>query len=298
MTTLVPSARRGAGLAVLASLCWGAAIVMSKAALDAFAPLPLLVIQLAASVALLWAIVWLGRPARHSWPQIAPFAWLGVLEPGLAYWLGLLGLEGTDASVATLIQASESIVIVIVSAILFQERPTLRVLVLSVFALSSLAIALGALTPGRMTDAALHAELLVFAATAVAALYVVFSGRIAARGDAVHIVAWQQTVALAFAILMMLLWPSGHGSWGTLPSQLSAWSIAAGSGVVQYALAFSLYMAALGRIPANAAGAFLTLTPVFAIAGAYAFLGESLSSLQMAGAFATVVLVYLISRED
>ena len=55
--TLVPSARRGAALAALAALCWGAAMVMSKAALDAFAPVPLLVIQLAASVGLLLNIL-------------------------------------------------------------------------------------------------------------------------------------------------------------------------------------------------------------------------------------------------
>ena len=293
----VSEGRRGGVLAVLAALCWGAAVVMSKASLNAFAPVSLLVIQLAASVGLLWTIVWIRRPTRCLWSEIAQFAWLGVLEPGLAYLLGLLGLDQTSASSATLIQASESILIVIASTILFRERPTVRFVALSLLALCSLAVALGVLTPGCPTPSTIYAELLVFSATATAALYVVLSGRIAAHRDAVYIVAWQQTVALFFAILTLPFANFLHGSGRSLPAHLGVWSVAVGSGLVQYALAFSLYMAALGRIRANVAGAYLTLTPVFAIAGAYVFLRESLLPIQAVGALATIGFVYLISRE-
>ncbi|WP_432757105.1 EamA family transporter [Burkholderia cenocepacia] len=69
-----------------------------------------------------------------------------MLEAGLAYLLGLTGLASTEASGATLIQASQSVMIVVASAILFRERPNGRFVVLSIIALCGLLLALGAVT--------------------------------------------------------------------------------------------------------------------------------------------------------
>jgi len=49
---------------------------------------------------------------------------------------------------------------------------------------------------------------------------------------------------------------------------------AALSGVVQYALAFWLYLVGLKHLSANAAALWLTLIPVFGVTGAYFWLGE------------------------
>jgi drug/metabolite transporter (DMT)-like permease len=55
------------------------------------------------------------------------------------------------------------------------------------------------------------------------------------------------------------------------------------SGVVQYALAFWLYIVGLKGIPAGMAGLFLTTTPVFGVIGGIAFLGEQITLLQVSG---------------
>jgi drug/metabolite transporter (DMT)-like permease len=286
--------RVGVLAAILAALCWGASTVMSKAVLEKISPVSLLVMQLGASVIVLWLVVWIRRPAKGTWHEIARFAWLGLLEPGLAYFLGLMGLADTKAGGATLIHSSEAIMIVIISAILFREWPGLRFIVLSVFAFGGLLVALGYLNH-EIGGSSLLGTSLIFCGTASAAFYVVLSGRIAMYADPIYIVAWQQTVALAFALVMLPVQWTVHTQTQTFPSTLSLWLMVALSGIVQFALAFSLYMKALSAVSANLAGSFLNLTPVFGLAGAFVFLREQFSILQMAGAALTIVSVTLIS---
>jgi drug/metabolite transporter (DMT)-like permease len=140
-------------------------------------------------------------------------------------------------------------------------------------------------------------NILIFAGTAVAALYVVLSGRIAAQADPVTLVAWQQTVALGMALFALPLEWAWRSQPMELPGSASVWLLAAASGVVQYVLAFSFYMAALKTIHANVAGSYLNLVPIFGIAGAAFFLGELISMQQLVGAAITLVAVTWMSLD-
>ena len=293
----------GVVLATLAALCWGSATVMSKSVLDSFPPVFLLVIQLIASVVLLWFFILIRRvkTPRHARKDVAKFASLGLLEPGLAYLLGLIGLATTGASNATLIQATEAIMIIAISALLFREKPTLRFVMWSVVAVGGLFVALGVVSIGNGdASRSFSGDALIFAGTMVAALYVVLSGRFAAKIDPVYIVAWQQTVALGFALLLLpvewMLYPETHAiTTSPLDFGIGVWGLAIVSGIVQYALAFSLYISALKTISANYAGSFLNLVPLFGLAGAFLFLHERLSLWQLCGAAITVIAVAYIN---
>src|SRR5688572_7203623 len=91
--------RMSAWSLVAATACWGVATAISKRAVDEIAPLTLLPIQLAVSVAIL-AVAFLiegrGLPSEHR----RPLAMLGVLNPGLSYALGLAGCCWTSGSSA------------------------------------------------------------------------------------------------------------------------------------------------------------------------------------------------------
>jgi drug/metabolite transporter (DMT)-like permease len=268
---------------------------MSKVTLQAFPPLTLLVLQLMASVIFLWLLVWVRKPARVTWTEVLRFSWLGLLEPGLAYVLALTGLTDTGAGAATLIISSESIMIVIASAILFRKRPSRHFLILSIFALGGLLTALGVLNEGTAASMMTLGTLLLFCGTAVAALYVVLSARIATQADSWFIVACQQTTALLLAMMLLPFGWKQHGAM-VLPSGVGIWLLAAASGVIQYALAFSLYMRALRSISANVAGTFLTLVPLFGLGGAILFLHETLSLLQAIGVSTALISLILINR--
>jgi drug/metabolite transporter (DMT)-like permease len=87
----------------LACALWGIATVISKAILASVPPLTFLVVQLVPSVFALWVLV-LARGGRSgAWRGLLPLAVLGLLNPGLAYTLSMLGLAETTASVATLL---------------------------------------------------------------------------------------------------------------------------------------------------------------------------------------------------
>jgi drug/metabolite transporter (DMT)-like permease len=177
--------------ATLASLCWGSATVMSKGALDQVPPIMLLVIQLAGSLTFLWTIVLLRGVRAGALRDALRIAWLGLLEPGLAFVLGLIGLADTQAGNATLIASSEAIMIAALSALLLRERLSPRFFVLSAVALTGLVLAIGI---DGLTFGGLRGDGLIALGTFVAALYVVLSSRVMLDRDPVLVVACQQLV--------------------------------------------------------------------------------------------------------
>ncbi len=266
--------------ATLSALCWGSATVMSKGALGQVPPIMLLVIQLAGSLVFLWTIL-LTRGVRAGTLRDAlRIAWLGLLEPGLAFVLGLVGL------------ASEAIMIAALSALLFRERLSLRFFMLSAVALTGLMLAIGI---NGVTFGGLRGDGLIALGTLAAALYIVLSSRVMRDRDPILVVACQQ---LAAGILALVILPieilRGHiVDLGALP--ISTWALALGSGIVQYALAFSFYLAAMRSMAPSVVGTFLYLTPVVGLAGAVAFLDEKFTGLQLTGAAITVGALVLLN---
>jgi drug/metabolite transporter (DMT)-like permease len=85
---------------ILAAACWGFGTVISKRAVAEIPPLTLLPIQLGSSLLLL-AILMRARDLPFRDTAASPIlAGLGVLNPGLAYALSLLGLVTITARVS------------------------------------------------------------------------------------------------------------------------------------------------------------------------------------------------------
>ena len=92
-------ARRDLVALGLAATCWGLGTVISKAALGEVEPFILLAIQLASSLAILVIVMRLrGIGLRSDGPPL--LGRLGLLNPGIAYALSLLGLVSITASPA------------------------------------------------------------------------------------------------------------------------------------------------------------------------------------------------------
>ena len=135
-----------------ATACWGVGTVVTKQVLDhEVAPLTLLPIQLTASCLFLLILGWLRRD-RVTWsPQIRKLAALGVLNPGLAYALGLIGLSSITASMSVLLWAAEPILILLFAFALLREHiPTAMAAAL---AAAVLGVILVVYQPGPTGDA-------------------------------------------------------------------------------------------------------------------------------------------------
>jgi drug/metabolite transporter (DMT)-like permease len=293
---VAPAPRRAFAVAamVLSAACWGLATVASKHALDAVPPFGLLAAQLSASVAALWlAVALTGRRPRLDAAGRRAAA-TGLLEPGLAYGVGVPGLALTSASAASVIGAAEPALILLIGWAALGQRPTPGLWAAMAAAMAGVltVTAAGAEDAGRSTAG----DLMIFAGVAFAAVYVVASSRLATRLDPLPLAALQQSAGLALALALFgAAWATGAepGLLGLPPAALA---LAAGTGVVQYALAFWLYLSGLRTLPAGVAGLFMTLIPVFGVGGAVAFLGETPTPAQGAGSVVVVLAVFAIAR--
>src|SRR5262245_6854248 len=122
---------------VLAAACWGTGTVISKAALEEMPPLTLLAVQLGASLAVLAVLMRRHGVAFHGGPVL--LGRLGLLNPGAAYALSLLGLVTISASLSVLVWALEPLLILFLAAWFLRETVTPGLVALSLIALSGMA---------------------------------------------------------------------------------------------------------------------------------------------------------------
>lgn len=276
---------RHAILLVAATACWGCGTVLSKQVLDrGVAPLTLLAIELAASSLLLWLGMF-ALGVRLAWSaNLGRLAVLGILNPGFAYALGLLGLVTIDASMSVLLWATEPILIMMLAVLLLRERVAAASVGAVAVALSGVLLVL--YRPGASGDA-IGIALTVGAVTACA-FYTVLTRRLLLDDSSLAVVLVQQLAALAFVLVITgIAWATGIADPG-LPADSATWTLAAASGIVYYALAFWLLVGGLRGFPASIAGSFFPLIPVFGVAAGY-FVGERLTDRQWLGATLVVV---------
>lgn len=261
-----------------ASACWGLGTVLSKTALIHFEPIDLLIVQLGASVAAMSLVLVLSQ-SRPSRPAAAwSTAGLGVLNPGLAYLLGLTGLTMTTASLATLIWALEPALIVVAARLLLGEAATGKMIGVAVAGFAGVALVAVGPVSGSLTGG-----LLILAGVACCALYAVWTRRIVGADSVLVAVVWQHATALGVALAFATV--SGYRPIEALAqAPMTATGSAIASGVLYYGVAFFLFVGALRRVSAPVAGLFINLVPVFGIVAAYLLLNERLGLLEWLGA--------------
>lgn len=286
---IVPIARRDLGRLILAATCWGLGTVASKAALAELPPLTLLAVQLAASLVVLAILLRTqGSPLLDGVPL--RLGRLGLLNPGLAYALGLLGLVTVSASLSVLVWAFEPLLILALAAVFLGERITRTFLALSFVAVAGMVVVLW--DPGATTGEILGIALIV-AGVVCCAIYSVLTRRfIPDARETGQVVFVQQAHALLLALGLVLVVAAVDGSRG--PTSLSPLGIASavGSGVLYYAGAYWFYLGALRQVPASLAAVSFYLIPIVGLAASAVVLGERLQPQQWLGAL--IVLAALL----
>jgi probable blue pigment (indigoidine) exporter len=237
---------RHALLVVSATACWGGGTVLSKQVLDlGVAPLMLLAIELAASTLLL-GLGALVLGVRPTWsPALRRLALLGVLNPGFAYALGLLGLVTITASLSVLLWATEPVLIMLLAALLLRERIAAATMIGVAMALVGVLLVL--YRPGASGNAT-GIGLTVGAVTACA-FYTVLTRRLLLDDGSLDVVLVQQGAALCFAtVLAGVVRAMGITNLG-MPPDLTTWALAVASGMVYYGLAFWFFIGGLRGVP-------------------------------------------------
>jgi probable blue pigment (indigoidine) exporter len=286
-----PVARRDILLLALAAACWGLGTVISKRAIDEISPFVLFPIQLAASVVALALLMRRTGLALVGSPRL--LGRLGILNPGLAYALGLIGLTYISASLYVLLWALEPLLILLLAGIFLGEGISRRFVLFSALA----AAGMGLVVYDPSTSGQWPGVLLVLAGVACCAAYTVIARRWVGTSDSTaQVVLAQQAYALVFALAVALAAAliGGAGRWSDVST--TALLSAAGSGLLYYAAAYWSYLSALRRVPASLAATAFYLIPVFGVAASFALLGERLGPGQWIGVGIVVVAVVSIIR--
>jgi drug/metabolite transporter (DMT)-like permease len=276
----MPIDARDLGRLILAATCWGIGTVISKAALDDFPPLTLLAVQLASSLAVLAVLLRTQRvPILAGLPT--RLGRLGLLNPGIAYALSLLGLVTITASLSVLLWALEPLLIVALAGAFLRERITPAFVALSLVAVAGMVVILydPAATSGEVIGV-----VLTVAGVVCCAVYSVLTRRFIPDAQETGQVAFaQQAYALVLALGLVLLVAVATGS--VVPAEVSALGLASaiGSGVLYYAGAYWFYLGALRRVPASFAAVSFYLIPIVGLAASAILLQERLEPRQWVG---------------
>jgi probable blue pigment (indigoidine) exporter len=286
-------ARRDVLALIGAATCWGLGTVISKRALEEIPPLTLLPIQLFSSLVVL--AVLMGRSQKPLRDPTMPrlLGPLGLLNPGLAYALSLLGLVSISASLSVLLWAVEPLLIVGLAAVVLHERITPALV--SFLAVAAAGIVLVIFEPA--TSGALTGVALTLAGVACCAGYTIVARRWLPSADSTaQVVLAQQGYGLAFAIVVVTAVALVGG--GVEPSALTPLGLVAaiGSGALYYAAAYWLYLSALRALPASTAAASFFLIPIVGVMAGFLLLGERLDVRQWFGAALTLAAVLAILR--
>lgn len=279
---------------VAAAACWGAGTVVTKQVLDDVAPLTLLPIQLGASCALL-VIACVVRRERLAWsPTTRRLTALGVLNPGLAYALGLLGLVSITASMSVLLWAVEPVLIILFAVALLRESVPGRLLFALAIAIAG--VLLVVYQPGATGSTV--GVTLTLVAVACCALYTVATRRLLLDDASLPVVLAQQLAALAFAVVLatVVQFSGGHG-WSVGTQGLGTWIAAAASGWLYYGLAFWFFLSGLRHVDASLAGSFLPLIPIFGVTAGL-LVGERLDPRQWVGAAIVITATAAMGLEQ
>jgi drug/metabolite transporter (DMT)-like permease len=272
--------RSPALLLTLACALWSVATILTKVLLTSVSPVALLVVQLASSAAALWITVSIGGVRFPKTLPVVPLLALGLLNPGVAYTLNMMGLARVSASVSLLLWGAEPVMILVLAALVLHERMNLRLLLAVLVGVIGVALVSG------VDGAAISGEgiPLLLSAVLCCAFYTVYSRKLSKSGDPLLIIALQQTAGLCWA-MGVLFAQTRYGSFGEISAASPrVLAVAALSGVLYYALAYWLYLTALRLAPASVAGVYFNLVPVFGIAFAFTILHETLTLAQWAGA--------------
>jgi drug/metabolite transporter (DMT)-like permease len=219
---------------------------------------------------------------------------LGLLNPGIAYALSLLGLTTITASLSVLLWAFEPLLIVVLAAWFLQERITPTFVALSLVAVAGMVIVL---YDPSTTGGALVGVGLTLAGIVCCAAYTVIARRwIPDARETSQVILAQQAYALVLALGLVVV--VGLAGGAVAPTSLTPVGLAGavGSGALYYAGAYWFYLGALRHVPASLAAVSFYLIPIVGITAGALFLGERFDPRQLIGAVVVLAAVLAIIR--
>ena len=289
-----PRARRpllGYGMVLAATCMWGINGTVSKAILSTgLSSLRLTEVRSTGAALALGAALAVWKPGRlrlrrGELPFLLAF---GILGLALVQWLYFFAIHRLAIGIALLIQYLAPVLIALWARFVVKEPVRKRLWAALVLALGGLALVVD-LWSGFSLDALGTAASL--GAAVAFALYILLAEHAVGPRDPVSLLCLGFTIAAAFWAVVQPWWsfpvgPIGHRTrldGVLLATTMPVWLLMLIMIVVGTIVPFLLLVGALRHISATRVGVTAMFEPVAGALVAYAWLGESLSALQLAG---------------
>jgi drug/metabolite transporter (DMT)-like permease len=293
----------GYAMVLAATALWGINGSMAKAALSSgLTSLRLTEVRSTGAALLLVGALALTRPRslrvrRSELPFLLLFGVVGLAFVQLFYFVAIHRL---DIGIALLIQYLAPVLIALYARLVLKEHVRRRVWAALILSLGGLSLVVD-IWSGVALDGVGVAAALISAVTF--ALYILLAESAVARRDPVSLLALGFTFAALFWAIVQPWWsfPTEYlddridMSGELFSSTLPVWALLAGVVLVGTIVPFLLLVGALRHIPATRAGVTAMFEPVAGAVVAWAWLGESLTTIQIVGG-AVVLMGILLAQ--
>lgn len=279
-------------LLLVMALIWGVNYIVAKYGTQVFAPLAFNCARIGLATVVLWSIVLLRGQALPRRTDLLMLLGLGALGNGLYQILFVEGLARIRASDMALVLAASPAIMALIARLRGVERTGLRGVAGIALSLSGIALVVF----GAQGDAAGSSTSLGYLLTIGACLcwctYSVLLKPLTERVDGITLSAVTMTGGLLPMIVVGA--PSLIATRWSLVGP-AAWGAVAYSGVLALVVAYLFWYRGVRVLGPTRAAMYGNLQPIFAIAVAWAVLGEAPRAMQIAGA-ACIMSGLLLTR--
>ena len=228
---------------------------------------------------------------RRDWIAIV---WLGFIGYYLASLVDFMGLQYVTASLERLMLYLYPTLVVILSALVYKQRITGRIVVALALSYAGIVLVFGRdLSLAGDRDALWLGGALVFSGAALYALYLVGAGPVIARVGSLRFIAWAMLTSAVFVLFQFVLTRPLAALAAPARIQLLSLTMAVFSTV----LPTYLIAEAIKRIGANRTSLVGSLGPVFTIWLGWWLLGEPVHWIQLAGVALVLAGVTLVTLQ-
>jgi drug/metabolite transporter (DMT)-like permease len=269
---------------LLLAIVWGLSIPITKVGLETIPPLTFTAMRFLVAVPLL--LILAARRLWVPWQAVPSIIALGVMGITLGNVAQSFGVQGTSASVGTIISATIPIFIVIFAAMRFKQPVAGRqwIGLLAAFAgIALVAVGSGAGVSDISKTTVAGVAWMLVSAVAIA-FYYIWSAELTNIYGTLPVAAWNALAGFV-AILPLAGWEVAH-----TPMQITMHAVWATVylGVMVTVAGLLLWLYLLRAVPARVAASVQYLQPVIGIAAASFLFGDQLGLMFAAG----VVLIF------
>jgi O-acetylserine/cysteine efflux transporter len=258
-------------LAIFVAVIWGMGFTFAKAAIAHFPPILLMALRFTLTALVL---VWFVRP---PWQLLGKIFWIALVSAAIQYSLTFTGLQGLDASTASLVVQLEVPFGALVAWIVFRDRLGWR----RAFGMLLAFIGVTLIAGEPRYEDNLTSILLVVGGAFTWAVGQIMIKTLGVVGG-FTLIAWMAMWAAPQLFLASWLFEDGQME-AIENAPPIVWMTVVYLGLVMTALGYAIWYQLLARHDVNQVMPFLLLLPVTAVAGGVLFLGETLTVYTVAG---------------